>query len=518
MYLVAWGVVLSGCATTPPDAAISSVGRGQLFDTHVIITSEAPRQTVLTGFLLEESVADLVVVEVDANGDRRANIYAFDGESWRSTFVHPLDPDVSFVDVAEIHGRDRLIAHANGRLWWLDPETEAEHEIVAVPFDVDLDLDSSSAIRRVYHVDVTRDVNGDGRDDLVVPGANGFVIFIQAPDGRFVEPVTVGRPLDTLLADVVFGYRVDPWSRGGLYAIDFNHDGRADIVFWNEDEDHFEVHLQEPDGSVAAQSTAWTSSVAFETDDMTWLAAPSGVRGRRTDHQAEGELTGRVLHALRDANGDGVGDLIVFSLEGGSLWKMRSKYEVHLGAVTDGGTSFSLEPSMAVESKGIPFDVAPYDLDRDSVTDVTLSVIEPGFFKAVGLIADALFTGWVSLDVELYRMEPGVQGAKPVATRKTKARPGASGQRTAFPAVLIADVNGDARSDLLMQHRFNELRVYPGVAGPELFARRPHKVPVAIAMDEYTWLADLNRDGKDDVVMHYPDFEQPHRVTILMAR
>ena len=43
-----------------------------------------------------------------------------------------LHPEVSFVDVANIDGRDRLIAYEPGRLNWFDPESATERELVAV--------------------------------------------------------------------------------------------------------------------------------------------------------------------------------------------------------------------------------------------------------------------------------------------------------------------------------------------------------------------------------------------------
>ena len=44
----------------------------------------------------------------------------------------------------------------------------------------------------IPHVDVTRDVNGDERDDLVVPDVDGFWVFVQRSDGAFADPVQIG--------------------------------------------------------------------------------------------------------------------------------------------------------------------------------------------------------------------------------------------------------------------------------------------------------------------------------------
>ena len=47
-----------------------------------------------------------------------------------------------------------------------------------------------------------------------------------------------------------------------------------------------------------------------------------------------------------------------------------------------------------------------------------------------------------------------------------------------------------------IQPNVTELRVFIGVTGSELFARRPQKVAVAMPCYEYIWLVDLNKDAK----------------------
>ena len=128
--------------------------------------------------------------------------------------------------------------------------------------------------------------------------------------------------------------------------------------------------------------------------------------------------------------------------------------------------------------------------------------------------------GWVPLDVVL-------RGGLHVS-RRTQ-----DGYRRAFNrTLLVGDVTGDGRSDLLIETTPWALDAFAGVPGPELFARNPQTVAVELPNDgEYTWLADLDRDGRQDIVMHHPfTLRDPHggrlrppgaerhRVTLLLSR
>ena len=484
------------------------------FEQYEVVIGPAERQTVLTGFLFGGAVADLAVVNIDENGDRRLRIYAFGDSTWVPILDATLRPEVLFVDVANIGGRDRLIAYESGRLNWFDPESATERELVAVTSNF-----NPPRSGEIPHVDVTRDVNGDERDDLVLPDVDGIWVFIQMSDGAFADPVKIGSSTKMSRIYGADGYRYDPWSQNRVHEIDYNRDGRRDLVFWNAD--HFEVHLQDERGLFTPKAETFTTDVAFDSDDPASLAAPQGVRRRRKDHMPSGAMTGRVLHSLTDMNGDGVADLVVFSLEIRSMWSAHSTYEVHFGMPTaDGGTVFALDVGTAIQSDGVPSGMGQHDFDHDGQVDMMFTTIKVGFFKTIRMIVGAVLTRSVSLDLDFYRMEGGIYLDKPNATRKIKTDSlGKSGERAAhFPSVLIGDVNGDRRSDLLVGRSRKELRVFLGVPGPDLFSRRPQKVAVAMPNEEYIWLVDLNRDGKQDLLIHHPSTTEPHRVTVLIAR
>ena len=178
--------------------------------------------------------------------------------------------------MAGIGGRDRLILYERGHLSWFDPELGTMHPLVEVASRFKAPLGG------VPHVDITRGLNDDRRDDLTVPDDVGFHVFIQMTDGTFADPVQIGPSAGMDLIDDVDGYRYDPWGRGRVHAMDYHRDGRRDLVFWNED--HFEVHYQKPHGLFEPVAETFTTDVAFDSDDPASLVAPEGVRRRRMDH------------------------------------------------------------------------------------------------------------------------------------------------------------------------------------------------------------------------------------------
>ncbi len=513
--MLALRVCLSGCMMPFAAHSGSETVGAYVPARYEVALGTAERQTVLAGFLLGRAVADIAVLEVDVEGVRRLRVFSFLDGDWSPAVESSLRREVSFVDIANIDGRDRLVVYGNGRLTWFDPASGEERELVAVTSDFKV-----SPRREVLHVDIGRDLNGDGHDDLAMPHGHGFHVFIQASGGSFQEPLTIGPSTGLDRVYGADGYRYTPWDEGGrIHQMDYDLDGRDDLAFWNED--HFVVHLQDESGLYRPEAETFSTGVSFDSDQIATLAAPEGIRRRRMDHMPEGESTGRVLHALTDMNGDGVADLVVFALKGSSLWKMHSSYEVYFGAPGPrGNVEFSPEPGAVVESEGIIAGIARHDFDRDGQVDVLVTAFEPTVFSAIRVLVMSILTGAGSFDLEMFRMEDGRYGLRPNAVRAIRPRsPRKSGERTFWPAVRMGDVNGDGRSDLLIARNRKMLHVHLGVPGPGLLAKKPQRIALPVPEDEeYTWLADLNRDGRQDVLMHHPSRTGPHLLTVLISR
>ena len=224
---------------------------------------------------------------------------------------------------------------------------------------------------------------------------------------------------------------------------------------------------------------------------------------------------------------------MVFSLEGRNISARRSAFEVHFGARTPGGgTAFAPEVGARIESDGnIQLGMDRHDFDGDGRVDLMFTAIESRFLESSlwkrikGFMGDD-----VVLNLEFYRAGDRLFPDKPDAIRRialdgvpSHREPGwvsldillrggtheSRKRQKAWPrafnrTLLIGDVTGDRRSDLLIEPEFRELHLFAGVPGPDLFARRPRKVAVSLHDGEYAWLADLDRDGRQDILVHHP--------------
>ncbi|GEM_PF-375305 len=541
-FIMVFGVFLLRCSNLFSEGVrqITPAAEEFTFEQYEVVLGSTKRQTVLMGFLLGGDFAELAIVHIDENNNHRLHIYAFGDGTWVPELDITLRPGVLFIDVANINGRDRLITYEQNRLNWFDPESATEHMLVAGTSNF-----KPPRSGEIPHVDITRDVNGDGRDDLVVPDSDGFSVFIQMSDGTFADPVKLGPPTEMERILGADGYRYDPWSQSRVHEIDYNRDGRTDLVFWNED--HFEVHLQDESGLFAPNAKTFTTDVTFDSDRFSSLTAA--------------DMTGRVLHSLADLNGDDIADLVVFKLSGRDISSKHSSYEVHFGVpIPDGGTTFTRDSDITFQSDGkIQLGMDRHDFNRDDQVDLMITTIDVEFLKGSlwksikGFMGDDIWLGLefyqmgesryldmpnttrnIALDGVSSNREPGWVPLDIVLRGATHERRNAqqSYPRAFNTTLRIGDVTGDGYSDLLIADHPRIMVVFVGVPGPEMFTRQPQEVKVAIPNDEeYTLLVDLNKDGVQDLLMHHPftlrdahgaptqpPGTEPHRVTILIAR
>ena len=516
-------LALAGCAT-----ALTTPESNALFETQEIETPAALHQTVLPGSFDGSGRAQLAVVSVDKTGSGRVRLLALDGGEWVTTADGALDPAVVFVDVARIGGRDRLVTYRHGSVHWFDPESGEQRRLVGLSTRY-----RASHEDGIPHLDIARDVNGDGLDDLLLPGLDGFRLALQSDDGSFGAAVKLG-PADPFADSKAYGDTRTyaqvgitaenmPWYFSRVHRFDYDLDSRPDLVFWNGD--HFLVYRQDERGGFGLSPDTFTTDVKFDFDGSYGLAFQFGDAsvpsmllgfGPRTEHT--------ILQGFHDLNGDGVADLVTLSLAGRSPFRLRGRYNVHFGQPGDDGLSF---PAAAEASFGSPGNAAGlqpwgyatqnfFDFDGDGVTDAAIGAVDIG----LGKMAGAMIGNSISIDLAFYRIRDGEHSAKPDWKRRVSSPFAPLDKRgPLFPTILAGDVDGDGRSDLLIGDRRDELSVFLSVPGSEPVAARAITVAAPLPADERNArIADLDGNGKEDVYIEHPSADGPGRIVILMAR
>ena len=516
------GALVFGCAAVSP-----APPGAEMFEIHEIATGTARHQTVLTGSF--GTGAALAVVNMDENGRQRVQFHGFDGDDWSRVLEAPLGTGALFADVVRGTDRDRLVAYRHGRVEWFDPESATVHVLAELSTTYRAPDDGG-----VPQIDITRDLNGDGLDDLLVPDIDGFRVAVQSPDGSFAAPVKLGPPEPFLEARAYGDTRTYqeagitpeniPWYLARVHELDYDRDGLSDLAFWNGD--RFDVYPQTETGTFQTTPDTFEIDVAFDFDGAYALAFDVGDASPVSLLLGLGEnAEHRVLKGFRDLDADGVADLITLTLSGPSPLRLRGRFEIHFGQAVTNGTVFAATPDTTVDvpgrsAGGEPWGYASHgfiDFDSDGDIDMALGAVDT---RAGGMLR-AIAGNAISIDLAFYRLRDRAYPDRPDATRRVASafRP-LSRRGPLFPTVLTGDVDGDGQMDLLIGDHWDRLSVFLATSGPDPFPGPAVKVSVDIPADGHrnARLADLNGDGRQDVVIHHPSSTGPNRVVVLMAR
>ncbi|WP_047551064.1 beta strand repeat-containing protein [Methylotenera sp. G11] len=303
------------------------------------------------------------------------------------------------------------------------------------------------------------DVNGDGRDDVIVgaPGLTGtalgktYVVYGKGDNTAAVELSDValgvgGFAITTSQASAKNGYSV---SAAG----DMNGDGLADLL----------VGAEGYSGSGESFVVFGKVGVGDTTDNVNLDAL--GAKGFRIYNAATGDLNGRSVSAAGDVNGDGLADLIV-GLPGSNynavdagvgvvVYGKANANDVDVSAAFSGTGGFGISNLVSSDMTGYSVSGAG-DVNGDGKADVVISI--PGSdFNAVDagvayVVLGGSFTGHLNVS-ELTANNAGFIIKNSLATVNDGI--GIDGS-ISYAVSGAGDVNGDGYADLIVGVQFDD--------------------------------------------------------------
>jgi hypothetical protein len=232
----------------------------------------------------------------------------------------------------------------------------------------------------------------------------------------------------------------------------------------------------------------------------------------------QSNLVYRKLERIEDVNHDGIFDLVVrFTKSSGALDR-QNDYEIYLGAIESGKIVFQQDTTSLIQDEGTLTDLTFVDINGDKQLEALVS----GFDIGVSQIIGALLSGSISQDVHLfYQNEQGRFSPKNKITREVELSFSISKGRSGSPVVLFADVNGDGKKDWVLSDEQKAVNVYLA-KNYRNFERRATKFKTTLPMmGRRVVSADLNQDGKDDLVMSYGRLDEEkmrNTIKILFAQ
>ncbi|MEZ5518804.1 MAG: VCBS repeat-containing protein [Gammaproteobacteria bacterium] len=257
------------------------------------------------------------------------------------------DPDGNLALVALIDGREV-------RLWRIRDRRISEPELL-------LDNLGGFVPRGVHRLHFSRDINGDIRDDLIIPGAGVLNLHISTADAGYEPAISVQTEMQmrTVLSPGRLEREVGQSLTIPLMELrDINADGAPDLV--SRTETQLDVFL--------AQRGAARYFNATPTYSVDIAAIEERLGEFDLDRLDFSNLTGilAITHEelLEDVDGDGIDDLLL--REGGKVSLFGGN-----------ATGMDLEqPRQVLRSGGNVLSVFLYDEDEDGLKDLWLWRVE----------------------------------------------------------------------------------------------------------------------------------------------
>ncbi len=336
------------------------------------------------------------------------------------------------------------------------------------------------------HTDFVRNLDEDGPHIILVPQFAGWLL-------AFPHAIAFDRFLLQVRPRVAANQRWISYEPRAPLIGDMNDDGLNDLVFLADTE--FVTFVQSPSGnfSTPGRHDPIDAPLATEAQRARW---------DREDGQVDqSDLEIEEIEIVRDFDGDGILDLLTEKSISEGVFDRRSEYHLYLGRRDGATVKYAAEPDGSITSDGVQFDPLVVDVDGDGRMDIAAPSTKLGLARVVG----ALFSGRISVDLDVYQMRP--DGRYPDESdyqTRFKVEFDLKTGLSRYPAVAIADFDGDGAAELMVQEEADELTLYPGLADQPMFGKNGQTLSLPLPRNgQMVEARDLDDDGRSDLLVRY---------------
>lgn len=400
--------------------------------------------------------------------------------------------------------------------------TLAAHVSLALPPRVPADLPRLAIARDVNDdgfADVVLP-SIDGFDIRLhrAPGELSDGFFVDAPE-PFGDELMWGDERPYSGAGITA--QTNPWYQARLYHADINGDGREDLLVWRDaafavHEQQADGTFAATSDRLPIDVTFDADGVytlAFAISGENVFSLMLGLRS---------SMRHTVLRSLDDINGDDVPDLTTVTFTGRSVIRLKRVVAIHYGEHREGRLRFATNPNTTVEDPrktAFGYQSAQFRPAPGGGTDVLVGHVSTGatqiFRVFVGNAIAVDLALYRLVNGEFPKKPSARYSVKPDFAAFSRRGP-------FFPTALFGDLTGDGVADLLVSNDRESLTLYRGRGDADVIEETGTRVPFEVTNNENdAQLVHWRRDAPYGVVSPRPRHDEDDgvgRIGILMPR
>ncbi|MBD3178876.1 MAG: hypothetical protein GF417_04335 [Candidatus Latescibacteria bacterium] len=347
-------------------------------------------------------------------------------------------------------------------------------------------------------IDFVRDWSGDGSDDIAAFRFKGLSIFASDSSGTFRRYNDIPVEVESSVGGNIS--RDYPFRTEGLSAhfyfpdlnlIDYNNDGRSDLLITRED--RLYIYLKDENNMFSSKLELYRN---FD------------VRTKKEKIEA----MANVYTTIQNLDHDGYADVIVTKQTAKGITDLRGVLNIYNG----GEKGYGAKPDQVIISEGTASaGTTIRDVNGDGKMDLILPSVKISVTALIRFLITRSFP--IKFNIFLYH-EDGRFSESPDFSKEVKFKIDFSGESDTQAINLKGDFNNDRRKDFVFATDDDELSIYLGIRGDDdrIFSDdRAAEIDI-LAFGEIE-VDDLDGDGYSDMLMYYPqNREMEGKVNVLL--